>query len=289
MACKFLLIIFFNKSFAQQTNRIDSLIAAKEYNSARIECEYQAFLNQENHELLSKYLLKKTEILKLQNNNNEIPLTLRRINLTNINDTLKSYIYYENFLYYFNANNMLRAEENILPILSLNTENSLSKTSVIFYSLLLNNKSNWSESKSNMLFYINSLDLNLQLKNHLIDTLNTMFNKDLFPKIKSVKKARLLSIIFPGMGQIYNGNYGKAAISLALISMSGLLIYYNFNNKAYFSGILSGNALIPLFYFGNVNQMRGLVENKNKIKTNNFNKNLNKNLLYIYEKTKSIE
>lgn len=289
LVCKFLLIIFLNNSFAQEFKNIDSLIEIKKYDDARIACEYLAFSNQENVEFAARFLLKKTEILKLQNKADEIPQALRRINLSNINDTLKSYIYYENFLYYFNSNNISKAEENILLILSLNTEKKLSKSSTIFYSLLLNNKQNWIQSKSNMLFYINNLELDITTKNHLIDTINKMYNNNKFPKIKSVKKARLLSTIFPGMGQIYNGNYGKAFMSLTLIGMSGLLVYYNFSNEAYLSGILSGNALLPLFYFGNVNQMRNLVETKNKRKANSFNNKLNKNLLYIYEKTKHID
>lgn len=83
-------------------------------------------------------------------------------------------------------------------------------------------------------------------------------------KFKSEKKAKNISMIFPGVGQMYAGYWFKGMVSggiqASLITFSAWSLY-----RGYFlTGTLSGAALFQNFYVGGIRYSGQLVEKKNE-------------------------
>ncbi|MEP7265578.1 MAG: hypothetical protein ABI772_13815, partial [Bacteroidota bacterium] len=93
--------------------------------------------------------------------------------------------------------------------------------------------------------------------------------------------ARTLSLLFPGLGQLYNGDAGKAALSFTFVSLSGLYIAYNIINTTYLTAATSGAYLFMYFYFGGANQTNVLVPQKNYQKKTVYNNYLRSSLVML--------
>jgi tetratricopeptide (TPR) repeat protein len=88
-------------------------------------------------------------------------------------------------------------------------------------------------------------------------------------KLYSVTKAKILSAIIPGAGQIYTGEYLNGAISLA---WNALTIYWSveaFRAGRIFDGLMISNFLWLRFYTGGINNAAEFAEQNNLQITNN--------------------
>jgi hypothetical protein len=86
---------------------------------------------------------------------------------------------------------------------------------------------------------------------------------DIVEKKYSVNFARISSIILPGSGQIYTGNYLSGLISLGWNALWGYLTINSFMEERYFDGIMTGNFLWLRFYYGNIQNAEKFAIKKN--------------------------
>lgn len=82
-------------------------------------------------------------------------------------------------------------------------------------------------------------------------------------KFYSVDFAKYSSMILPGLGQIYTGEYLNGLLSLAWNIFSGYLTINAFNEERIFDGIVTANLLWFRFYRGNFQNAEKFAKEKN--------------------------
>lgn len=87
-------------------------------------------------------------------------------------------------------------------------------------------------------------------------------------KLYSVDFAKYSSMILPGIGQFYTGEYVSGLISLAWNLFSGYLTINAFNSDRIFDGIITANLLWFRFYRGNFQNAEKFAMEKNFMITN---------------------
>jgi hypothetical protein len=260
----------------------DSLLSAGALQEASLMFELIIYENPGNDSLIFQTLLHKTECLKVQGLYDRIEPLLRRIDVNSLDDSSKFVVQYEKGLGLYLAEDFYSAEKFILPMFNINISTDQLHASKILYSLILNEMGRWKEA-SVMLNETISADLTLTMeeKQRGLSMVNDIYNSKKMPNLKSIKKARTLSLLFPGLGQLYNGNTGTAALSFSFVSLSGLYIAYNIINTTYLTAATSGVYLFLYFYLGGANQSSVLVPQKNYIKKTKYNNYLRESLVEL--------
>ena len=82
-------------------------------------------------------------------------------------------------------------------------------------------------------------------------------------KLYSVEFAKYSSMIIPGLGQFYSGEYLSGLLSLAWNVFAGYLTINAFNQERIFDGIVTANLLWFRFYRGNFQNAEKFAEEKN--------------------------
>jgi TM2 domain-containing membrane protein YozV len=93
-------------------------------------------------------------------------------------------------------------------------------------------------------------------------------------KPRNPGKARLMSMIIPGSGQMYAGYFLKGLTSTVINTGLVLFTIYSFSNGFYMSGAFTGVALFYLFYNGGATYAYDLAEVKNKDVFDEFNESI---------------
>ncbi len=96
---------------------------------------------------------------------------------------------------------------------------------------------------------------------------------------KSVTFAKIISIIIPGAGQIYAGEFNKGVVALLVNAAFIGASYYTYTNYSKLLGIILGYYELS-FYFGNINNAGLAVEKYNENEKNRYRKRM----LNIYSK-----
>lgn len=104
-------------------------------------------------------------------------------------------------------------------------------------------------------------DSNLN-KFELDSVVNTLLPLSLNRQIKSVSKAKKLSVV-PGLGQLYAGYPIKALTSFTLVGLSLTYAVFSIINGYYVSGIATGISASYLFYSGGNKHAQYLVQVRN--------------------------
>jgi len=99
-------------------------------------------------------------------------------------------------------------------------------------------------------------------KNNL-DTAFAKICKNVDQKKYSVDFAKYSSVILPGFGQFYTGEYISGLISLGWNILFGYLTVNSFVENRVFDGIVIGNFLWLRFYSGNIQNAEKFAEQKN--------------------------
>ncbi len=282
--CGFLLIISLDKSSASSFREADSLFSAGLYHDAQIAYEFIAFENQDNELIIANALLKKANCLKAENHSDKVFQTLSRCKIDKLDDSLKANIYFEQSLSAFNAGNFNIARKTIEPLLSLNTNREMDLASVFLCSLILDELGEWAISKNNLISYLNrDTTISQSLKDSLKNNISLIYNPDLYPRLKKIKKARLLSMILPGSGQLYSGKPWKGVVAFGLVALSGAYVYYDIVSELYLAAAV-GFYLGETFYVGNVNQVNAIIIKRNQHKIDHFNVVNKSELSQFYKK-----
>lgn len=275
-ACMFLLTASFTKAQSQALEAADSLFAIQQYEFASLLYERALYERPTDAVFLATTLLAKTACLKAENKFEQIGSLLARINVEQVSDSLKQEIYFQKALGYYLSDKFELAEKHILP--SFNLENFNTKTqlnSVLLYTFILDELGKWNQAQQVMGDFVrNNQFISSIEKESLIQTIDSIYDTSNHPKLKSIKKAKTLSLIFPGLGQAYNGNYGKGFLNLLLTGGSATFGVYNVLQTNYITAGAAGVYLFLYFYLGGANQSSYLVPTKNYIKKRNYNDQL---------------
>ncbi len=277
-------VCLWSKSSADTTdlNYADSLLKSGALKEASLVYEQIIYNNPADTLLHVASLLHKTECLKQQGLFDRIEPMLRRVSTTNLNDSLKFVILYEKSLGCYLSEKFDKAEQLLLPVFNMEINTTQLHASKILYSLILNEMGRWLEASSLLTGTITSdTTLTADEKQKGLTMVADLYSKKNMPVLRSIKKARTLSLLFPGLGQLYNGNTGTAALSFTFVSLSGLYIAYNIINTTYLTAATSGVYLFLYFYFGGANQANVLVPQKNYSKKTNYNNYLRKSLVTL--------
>lgn len=131
-----------------------------------------------------------------------------------------------------NTENYSLAIDILKPI----SEDNLLRNRLIGYSYLFNHQ------------YYNALR---EFKN-IDKNLTTEIERYIKMPRKSVTRAMLLSVIFPGMGEIYAGDIKRGVQDFILTFLSGFLMYNSIKNKEYVDAGIIFSFAFNRFYFGSI-------------------------------------
>ncbi|MBP6511193.1 MAG: hypothetical protein KA347_00850 [Bacteroidia bacterium] len=282
-ACMFLLTVFSTKAFTQTRETADSLFAIQQFDQASLMYERAIYERPGDALFLATTLLSKANCLKAQQKFEQIGSLLSRIDLSVLSDSLKQEIYFQKALGYYLSDNFELAEKNILP--SFNLESFHTNTqlnSVLLYTFILDELGKWNQAHQVMSDYIqNNKMFTTENKIVLKQTLDSIYNPSLQPTLRSIKKAKTLSLIFPGLGQAYNGDYEKGILNLLLTGGSATFGVYNVLQANYITAATAGVYLFLYFYLGGANQSSYNVPTKNYIKKRKYNDQLKSEMVYF--------
>ncbi len=282
-ACMFLLTVFSTKAFTQTREAADSLFAIQQFDQASLMYERAIYERPGDALFLATTLLSKANCLKAQQKFEQIGSLLSRIDLSVLSDSLKQEIYFQKALGYYLSDNFELAEKNILP--SFNLESFHTNTqlnSVLLYTFILDELGKWNQAHQVMSDYIqNNKMFTTENKIVLKQTLDSIYNPSLQPTLRSIKKAKTLSLIFPGLGQAYNGDYEKGILNLLLTGGSATFGVYNVLQANYITAATAGVYLFLYFYLGGANQSSYNVPTKNYIKKRKYNDQLKSEMVYF--------
>lgn len=265
---------------------VDSLVLEKRYEEASLACEELVFRHRENSELMAELLLMKCKLLEQTGKYAQIPPLLARLDGVRMNDTLKARVYLERGLGYYLSDNFEMAEKSVLPVFNIEyvTKDAL-VSGAILYAMALGESEKWSEAAAFLSSFINNdLQADQKLKQELMYQVTALYSEEKIPEMKSIRKAKVLSLIMPGLGQAYNGDYGKGLLNLLLVSGSGTWITWNVLNSTYLTAATAGVYVFLYFYFGGANQSSWLVPVKNNKKKILFNNELRPALSHLGER-----
>lgn len=112
-----------------------------------------------------------------------------------------------------------------------------------------------------------------------IDSAATLKNicEEVQKKKYSVSFAKGLSVVFPGAGQFYTGNYVSGIISLGWNVLLGYLTVQAFSAERVFDGMVVGSMLWLRFYNGNLSNAEKFAVEKNELIKNETLDYLQKN------------
>lgn len=219
----------------------DSLFAAGNFSAAGL--EYERIVYQDTNIIsVTNALLKKSYCYRAENNFSEAYQTLSRVNCDKLTDSLHYQIRYERTLNAYLACEYQNAEFELVQMDFFIRDTLLTQRALFLKILVLSERENWEQTKFNLNKYF-------ALHHIRTDTINF---DELLPtrKIKSPKKARILSLFIPGLGQAYSGYPGRAVSSLLLQGAAAAFTVVSIMNGFYIEGISVGAIYFLRFYTG---------------------------------------
>ncbi len=195
-----------------------------------------------------------------------------------VDDSLGMLVLYERALNSYLAANYAEVEACYYIWKSLSFDSNQYLNALIWLRLLAYNESQqWDKAYQllNEYFPIQGNDSDLQ-------RLYQLYQEP--PKLRNPEKARILSSIVPGAGQLYAGYPGEAVYSFLLnasmLTLSAVLFYH----KYYLTAWLGGLGLLWRFYSGGSRRAYELCKQKNLLNTTNYNHQLSRVIVSLMKK-----
>lgn len=121
------------------------------------------------------------------------------------------------------------------------TDSALVKKSLFVYLLSQLHQHEWEEAKKTTKMYFGD-------STKYWDSVFAVHTAKI--RLKSVKKATVLSYILPGLGQVYSGYTLQGIFSFIIISLLGFFLFYTLKNKWYLFGYFMIFGIFRRFYMG---------------------------------------
>lgn len=274
LICTFLLGGF-SISHAQNKgifNEPDSLYAIKQYDEAFVAFERICYFSEDGLKK-TEALYRKAECLKQLKRFNEAERCLNRIDLSELPDSLSFKIRYQAALNAYLGSHFTDAESYLTQLFFYIPDSNLTTKALPLFALVLNELQKWNEAKE------------IFMKHHSNDSLTAnilaLYNPKNTPKLKNLEKAKLLSTLIPGTGQMYAGYFweglGNASLQVVCLGFTGVAIW----QKYYVSSLFVGYSTFFRFYQGGVVRTEYLVNKKNYELTRRYNDKLKTEILKV--------
>lgn len=269
----YLICIFLYATFstnAQSINDFENLFVKAEENIVNqkfldAEIIYERILfDSEDENISFKAIMAKTTSYKKQSKFLSACNFLQK-NLNTLSvDSLK-YKIYEQLIICSYLSNQLEQTVNLTEQTKVYFPNFFNYNRMIFLKILaLNEQNKWIEAEQTF--------KELLRKNNF-DTLYANIYKKL-PKLKSSKKAEVLSTFLPGGGQFYANKPIEGLTSFLIQAIGAYYCFYSFQQQYYFSSWLVGLGIAGSFHFGSVRRAEELVRIYNLKKSSFYNSQL---------------
>jgi hypothetical protein len=263
----------------QLFKRADSLFQVKQYQLAGIGYDQIAYLSGENI-IKTKALIKKADCYLMRKEFAKAEVVLSRVYYADLSDSLVYLSRYKTALASYLNSNFGEAESQVIQAKSLIGDTNLVYNMYPLYVLILNESKKYAEAKVALSAYANYfIDDTMQLRK-VQEEIDLIYHSSKIPFLKNPEKAKKLSMILPGVGQLYAGYFWEGALNVTLqlagLGFTGLCIW----QKYYFTGAFVGFSIFQKFYGGGINRAQFLVEKRNHIKIRTFNDEIKK---YLFE------
>jgi len=261
----FLLVTFFgNTQQAEEVQKADSLYNAQKFFEASVWYLHLLYANT-SASMNQQAIEGKLKCLKKDNHFIEAIDFIQNSKEENITDSFKAHLEYEELLCNYLAGNF---KETIQ--LSSNLHNNMYDTiGGLITVLSYNELYKWKEADSMVQLLLLKVSSNDSVISHIFT--NT-------PKLKNIKKGKLLANIFPGAGQLYAGKFWEGLANSALQFGSLWFTILSWQREYYFTAGLIGFNGFDSFRKGGKTRTEILVEQYNK-KENIAFKQKNKDVL----------
>lgn len=247
----------------------DSLCVRGQYREAALEYERICF-RQQDGKVKAEALLRKGRCLKASGDYVQALHTFKRTDTLQLSDSLSYYLHYEAALCAYLASNSAEADFQLLQLHSL-SDSAWRDSCLLLQTLVDLEQEHWAESKQHLLRYA-------ELHHLAIDTAKLIGDEKAF-HLKDPRKARRLSLFFPGLGQAYAGKPLRGVSSFVLVAGSAAFFGISVSQGYYVSGTFTGLGLFSRFYSGGARYAGRLAEAYNERKTTTYKKEVRELLL----------
>lgn len=257
----------------------DSLFLIKQYDEALIAFERIHYFSSDGN-IKTEALYRKAECLKQLKRFNDAERCLIRIDLSELKDSISYNIRYQMALCAYLGSHFTDAESYLTQLFFYLPDSNLTYHALPLYALVLNEEQKWKEAEQKLDLYISFLTK----KDSLVHSITDLYTKKNIPKLKNLEKARLLSTLLPGTGQMYAGYFwegvGSASAQVVCLAFTGVAIW----QKYYISSLFVGYSTFFRFYQGGLLRVEYLVNKKNYELTRKYNDKLKNAITEIMEK-----
>ncbi|TND08613.1 MAG: hypothetical protein FD123_2117 [Bacteroidetes bacterium] len=247
----------------------DSLCTAGKYNEAALACEKILFLNADPA-VRGEALLHKGRCLKAAGNYTEAVRNLKRADTLPLPDSLQYFLRYESALCAYLSSNAAEAAFQLTQIRLMN-DSSWRDSCLLLQALVDLEQENWAAAKQHVIRYAQF--------NHLVIDTTQLIGDEKELKLKSKTKARRLSIIVPGLGQVYAGKPIRGLTSFILVTGSLAYGAWTVLDGYYISGTATGLGLAARFYSGGVRYAGKLADEYNARKIEAYQEKIRARIL----------
>lgn len=244
--------------FAIETG--DMYFELMDYDAAEIEYKRFLFINKNssrNHEVFKKQIQCQILLKKWD----EAIETMNYLYKNTRSDSIKNEILIDKTILLMAADNIDKAEITLNKILMFSSFSNIKKRGQFLLGVCNLYKYKWKEAKYNFNQYFNNkyryeLDEIFELTDHIT--------------IKKMTIARNLSIIIPGLGQIYSKDYKNGINALLLNLSTSYLLLNSIYLKDYLDAFIIYLTPFERYYLGNIANTKRIVEeyNENQMKVN---------------------
>ncbi len=250
-------------------NEPDSLFKIKLYDEALVAFERINYFQTEPA-IKTEALFRKAEKLKQLKRFNDAEKCLNRIDLSELSDSVSYKVRYQTALCAYLGGNFTDAESYLTQLFFYLPDSTVNCKALPLFSLVLNELHKWKEAEHKLLLFAKFS----KEKDSIANQIHTLYSLKKIPKLKNMEKAKLLSSIIPGSGQMYAGYFweglGNASLQAVCLGFTGMAIW----QKYYISSLFVGYSTFFRFYQGGILRVEYLVNKKNYELTRNYNATL---------------
>jgi len=250
----------------------DSLLLARRYDDAAMEFERVFFLSG-TESTKDSALIAKARCLKLSGDYKNEQRTLLRLEVSHLADSVRYQVYYERALACYLADDFENAANEFIQMNYFVKDTLLIRKSLFLQILVLNELHRWEDGK----FLYRTFLEEHQLTYDSLPAYSFLETKT----FKSASKARLLSMVFPGAGQAYAGNFWKGISGNLLFDASAYYTIKSILDTYYISALLTGGIFIFRFYSGGIYYSENLVKQYNDKRSHEINEAIKKIILAV--------
>lgn len=260
--------------------KADSIFFRGEYWNASIEYE-RVFFNAVDNYTRTIALINKSECLKAMAQIGLAEKCLLRINYNGLSDSLIHFSRVQTALCAYLAGNFTNAESQLLQLHNQVVDSLFIISSYPLYALVLNELKMWDKAKEVLLTYIRvNKDFGLN-KDSLAKEIETAYSLEKLPKLINVNRAKLLSSILPGSGQIYSGYFWEGLANASLQGIAMASFAYGIYIGYYATAIVIGFGLLQKLYVGALTRTEYLANKRNYERVYIYNKKLKEIIMPI--------